>query len=276
MKKTGLTLIVLALLSWMCQYAGWSVPVLKLFAAAGQTAGHILRSLAVLTGVWMVLRHPRPPNPLNVKRWKRFRSIRRGYVSFILLGVLTAVALMDTLVAGKRALCVRHEGTWYFPFLLEAPLKGSTFGLPYESETDYRELQRRARSGAGSDLVILPLIPYDASLDTPQQWQAITRKPDGQFFDPDTGRPFTGIVSTFYKENPELHCHDYKVRRGVLDGTASLFDLSGTLVETVEYREGAEKSRKTVTAADTAALLAKEAPEFRQLLFPPLAPTWTW
>jgi microcin C transport system permease protein len=276
MRKAGIILIALAVLSWICQFMGWTVPVLKLFSIAGMTAGHLLRALAVLTGVWLVFRRPPPPNPLSAKRWKRFRSIRRGYVSFILLCVLAVLGLMDTLLVGKRALCVRHGGTWHFPFLLEKPLSGKTFGLPYDSETNYRELQRRTTAGDNGDFVILPLVPYDAALDTQQQWQKIVRRGDGQFFDPASNRPFTGIISTFYKDNPELRCRDYRVRRGVLDGISSLYDTTGSLVETVEYREGVEKSRKTLVQTDVAALAAKESAEFRQLLFPPVAPAWDW
>lgn len=276
MKKTGFILIAAALLSWICQAMHWTVPVLKLFGIAGETAGHILRALAVVTGAWLALRPAPPPNPLSIKRWQRFRSIRRGYVSFILLGALIGIALLDTLIVGKRALCVRHDGQWYFPFLRESPLSGKTFGLRYDSETDYRELRRRAKSTDNADLVILPLVPYDASLDTPQQWRTITRDAAGKFHDADTNRPFTGIISTFYRDKPEARCREYRVRRGVFDGTASLYDPDGTLVEKTEYREGKETGRKTVVQTDTSALTAQEAPEFRQLLFPPVAPSWKW
>ncbi len=274
MKKTGITLIVLALLSWVCILLHWNVPVLKLFGLAGETAGHILRSLAVLMGTWLLLRKPKPANPLTVKRWKRFRSIRRGYISFIILGILSGIALLDSVVVGKRALCVRHEGQWYFPFLMEQPIKGSTFGLSYESEADYRELQRLAKANDNGDFVLLPLVPYDAKLDTPQQWQTITKNADGKFFDSETGRPFTGIISSFYKDRPEVRCHEHRVRAGIFDGPSSLYDKTGSLVEKVEYRAGKEISRKQLLQVDVAALTATETPEFRQLVFPPAAPSW--
>lgn len=274
MKRTGITLIVLAILSWICFLAGWTLPVLKLFELAGETWAHWLRGLAVGAGVGLFLRTPRPANPLSVKRWKRFRSIRRGYVSWIILLVLCGLALMDNILVGKRALIVRHDGHWYFPALLKEPIPGKTLGLPYDSEADYRELQRSTRGT--NDFVVLPLVPYDARLDTPQQWQDVKRDDGGKFVNEATGRPFSGIISSFYKDKPEVRCREYRVRNGVLDGTASLYDDTGTLVEKTEYRAGGEHSRKTLVEMDTAALTARESAVMRQLRFPPVDPAWDW
>lgn len=276
MNRTGIILVMLAGLSWLSTFMGWSVPVLKLFDLAGVTGGHCLRALAMLTGGWLVLRKAGPPNPLSIKRWKRFRSIRRGYVSFLILVILCAVALLDNVLVGKRALFVSHDGHWYFPAFIKDPLPGDKFDLPYQSEADYRELQRRARLADNGDTVILPLIPYDAMLDTPQQWREISRGSDDKFFDDATGRAFTGIVSTFYKDKPEARCREYRLRHGIFDGVAYLYDDAGTLVEKAEYRLGEETSRKQLVPTDTAALATREAPVFRQLLFPPVPPSWHW
>jgi microcin C transport system permease protein len=274
MNRTGIILIVLPVLSWLCSMAGWTLPVLKLFDLAGEGAAHWLRAFALGAGAWLLFRPKPPANPLSIKRWKRFRSIRRGYVSWIILLVLCGIALLDNVVVGKRALFVNHEGKWHFPAFLKEPIPGKTFGLPYDSETDYRELQRRSKDAAG--VVILPLVPYDAKLDTPQQWRDIERGSDGKFVNKSTGRLFTGIISSFYKDKPESRCREYRVRKGVFDGTASLYDDTGTLVEKTEYRVGAEVSRKTLVEMDTATLTAREAPVFRQLLFPPVGPAWDW
>ncbi len=270
MNRTGIILIALPVLSWLTTLAGWTLPVLKLFDLAGNTGAHVLRVIVLLLGVWLLLRKKGPPNPVSVKRWKRFRSIRRGYVSFILLIALCSLALLDNVLVGKRALFVSHDGQWYFPALKKDPIPGDTFGLPYKSEADYRELQRRGGT------VILPLVPYDAKLDTPQQWRDIAKGADGKFVDDRTGRLFTGIVSTFYNDKPEARCREFRLRKGVFDGTASLYDDTGTLVEKIEYREGTETARKALVPADTAALTAREAPVFRQLLFPPVGPLWKW
>ncbi len=50
--------------------------------------------------------------PLTLKQLRRFRAIRRGYVSFLILLALVGVASLDSLLVGKRALMVSYEGKW--------------------------------------------------------------------------------------------------------------------------------------------------------------------
>ena len=81
-------------------------------------------------------------NPLTVKKLRRFRSIRRGYWSLIALVVLLLLSMVAELFVNSRALAVRYEGEWFFP-TYGAFIPGDVFGLPYEYETNYRELQER-------------------------------------------------------------------------------------------------------------------------------------
>jgi len=98
-------------------------------------------------------------SPLARKQWQRFRSIRRGYYSAIVLVVLVVLACGAEMLVSPRALIVHYDGNFYFP-TYGAYLPGTTFGLEYDYETDYRELDARFRAGAGSDWVLLPLVPY--------------------------------------------------------------------------------------------------------------------
>ena len=54
-------------------------------------------------------------NPLTVRKLKRFREIRRGYYSAILLVVLTGLSLFAELMVNDRAIIVSYEGNWFFP-----------------------------------------------------------------------------------------------------------------------------------------------------------------
>lgn len=110
-----------------------------------------------------------------MKQVCRFRDIRRGHISFLILLVLVGVASLDNLVVGKRALIVRYEGHYYFPFVTEV-LSGTTFGLKDEAETDYRELQRQFRLAKSPNWVLLPLVPYDPKLDTPEVIEEVERR----------------------------------------------------------------------------------------------------
>ena len=81
-------------------------------------------------------------NPLTIKKIKRFRSIRRGYYSFIILTLMILASLFAETLVNSRALIVCHEGRYYFPVYGNMN-PGKTFGLDYDYETNYRQLQKR-------------------------------------------------------------------------------------------------------------------------------------
>ena len=284
MRPTALLLILTALLSWVFQALHWRIPVFKAYTVLDEGIipwnqirqwGTLFRLAALALGAWLLLRsrHAGPPDPLSQKRWTRFKSIRRGYYSLILLAALSGLALLDNLIIGKQALAVHYQGNWSFPFLLADPIPGNKFGLPYDSETDYRELQKLL-AATNQGKVFLPLIPYSARLDTPSQSRAITRLPDGTLHDDAKNKPFSGTAYTTYKDKPAQHLHDFKVRNGLLHGTASTFDDAGTLIERTEYTDG-KITRQSALAPDFdfASLPARESQEIRQVLYPPVPPT---
>jgi microcin C transport system permease protein len=98
-------------------------------------------------------------NPLTIKKIKRFKSIKRGYYSFILIVALIIASFFAELMVNNRALMVHYEGRLYFP-TYGAMLPGETFGLDYPYETNYRELARQFKADGSGNWVLLPLIPY--------------------------------------------------------------------------------------------------------------------
>jgi microcin C transport system permease protein len=102
-------------------------------------------------------------DPITRKKLRRFRSLRRGYWSFLVLAGLVVFACVAELFVNQRALVVRHEGRWFFP-TYGGILPGRTFGLDYDWETDYRDLQARLHSDPVAsdrgDFVLLPFVPY--------------------------------------------------------------------------------------------------------------------
>ncbi|MDR2513453.1 MAG: ABC transporter permease subunit [Puniceicoccales bacterium] len=106
-------------------------------------------------------------NPNTQRKLQRFRSIKRGYYSFLALVFLVALALLGPWLVNNRALVVRYEGHLYFP-TLGAILPGTTFGLGYEYETDYRTLQKRFADEKSTGLakgnwVLMPPIPFNGT-----------------------------------------------------------------------------------------------------------------
>ncbi len=99
-------------------------------------------------------------NPLTLKKIRRFRSIRRGYYSLIVLVVMIVLSLGAELLVNKRALVVCYKDRLYFPTYGDM-IPGRTFGLDYDYETDYRQLKKIFARRNEGNWVLMPPIPYD-------------------------------------------------------------------------------------------------------------------
>lgn len=99
-------------------------------------------------------------NPLARKKLSRFRSIRRGYWSFIFLLFIYGLSLGAELFVNNKALVVFYEGDLYFPTYADQ-IGGDRFGLDYSYETNYRELKKQFKESNRGNWVLLPIVPYD-------------------------------------------------------------------------------------------------------------------
>ncbi len=99
-------------------------------------------------------------NPQTRRMLRRFRAIRRGYVSFLILSALLIVSLIGELLVGSRAIIVSYQGQWHFP-TYTAFHPGTDFGLDYSFETNYRELRDVFRAANEGDWVLMPPVPYN-------------------------------------------------------------------------------------------------------------------
>ncbi|HMI96059.1 MAG TPA: hypothetical protein VK479_06060, partial [Micropepsaceae bacterium] len=131
-------------------------------------------------------------DPITRRRFARFRQIKRGYYSFLILLVAIVLSIFAPLLAESRALMVSYQGTWFFPTFqyqsmgtfAQTPPPGWSGG---DLETEYLRLQRewqaeryfynREAAQAGSDAqklaalaakypnrenyVVMPPIPWD-------------------------------------------------------------------------------------------------------------------
>ena len=99
-------------------------------------------------------------NPLTIKKLKRFREIRRGYYSAVLLICLTVGSLFAELLINDRAIFISYQGQWHFPTYAVVEV-GSTYGLTGIDAVvpvNYRALQ--AFFEGTENTVIMPLIPW--------------------------------------------------------------------------------------------------------------------
>lgn len=92
------------------------------------------------------------------KRLKRFRKIKRGYYSFLIIVIAYFVSFFCPMLMNNEALVVRYNGSFYFPvFKYHA---GTEFGQEVYGEAVYRDLQARFDSEGKGNWVIMPPYPY--------------------------------------------------------------------------------------------------------------------
>jgi microcin C transport system permease protein len=97
-------------------------------------------------------------NPITLKQWQRFKSIKRGYWSAMIFAALLLLTVFAELLVSNRALIVSYEGNLYFPSY-GAIIAGQELGLDYEYETNYRDLKLAFKGS--NNWLLLPPIPFD-------------------------------------------------------------------------------------------------------------------
>lgn len=99
-------------------------------------------------------------DPLTRKKLRRFQSIRRGYVSFLILTAAILLSCVAELLVNNRALIVKYDGELFFP-TYGSIHTGRDFGLDYDYEVNYRELKASfAAQPDSGNWVLLPPVPY--------------------------------------------------------------------------------------------------------------------
>jgi len=99
-------------------------------------------------------------SPLTIKKFRRFRAIKRGYVSLLLLALMVLLSLGAELLVNSRALVVSYNGRLYWP-TYGNPLPGSVFDLGYAHETDYRALVRHFAAQNRGNWALMPPVPFN-------------------------------------------------------------------------------------------------------------------
>lgn len=105
-------------------------------------------------------------DPITRKRFQRFRRIRRGYYSFVILTAAIVLSIFAPYLAESRALLVWHDGALYLPTFQFYDM--NTFGQAPppdwdtgELETEYLRLQREWAVDNRDSFVIMPPIPWN-------------------------------------------------------------------------------------------------------------------
>ena len=99
-------------------------------------------------------------NPLTVKKIKRFKAIRRGYWSFVVLSLLLVLSLFAEVLINSKALVVRYNGSYSFPVFSDVKA-GTDYGFSYSSEPDYKAMKQLFSGMGGDNFVIMPPVPWN-------------------------------------------------------------------------------------------------------------------
>ncbi len=100
-------------------------------------------------------------NPLTIKKIRRFKAIKRGYWSFVMLSLLLVLSLFAELLINSKALVVKYNGLYSFPVLSDVK-SGMDYGQSYSNEPDYQAMSLQfLAEGGGDNYVLMPLVPWD-------------------------------------------------------------------------------------------------------------------
>ncbi|MFK5921017.1 MAG: hypothetical protein QM496_02465, partial [Verrucomicrobiota bacterium] len=277
-RKLGYILIVLGVLAAGFHLADIRFPSLKWFFSWREAAGWAMSSVLILGGALMAWFAPGNVtfSPETQRQMQRFVSIRRGYVSLCLLGLLVLFAMMDNLLVGKRALVVRYEGGMYFPVFRDA-YPATTFGGEEENETNYRDLKKRFASEGQGNWVCLPLVPWGATLDSDGEKRAVLEKgKDGLYRLEGRRDVYSGIASAYYpgdKGGEELKHTEWRFRQGQMDGTMTLWNQDGEVVQRGQWEKGELVEEGVKDAKGLEAIKGADVSPISVTLYPPLRPT---
>jgi microcin C transport system permease protein len=93
------------------------------------------------------------------KRWQKFKSLKRGYYSLIILSSFYILSFLLPLLINNKAIVVKYNDTYYFP-ILTGYISGKTFGQDVPGEAKYRPLRKSFKESKSNNWLILPPYPY--------------------------------------------------------------------------------------------------------------------
>ena len=238
--------------------------------------GWISAGLLILTGMGLVIRSfiRGPGNPITLRRIQRFREIKRGYYSLLILVLLVVMAMLDQSIVGRRALAVRYQGEWTFPAFLPHDLKNKDFGMDGpagEAPADYRKLKTISTKASGN-LVFMPLIPFDPTGDTLAPRSRAMEERDGIFYQGGSLQPYSGLAAKYHDvEESRMHLR-YTMRKGKFSGTVDGWDASGMRVYTADYLDGNLIEEKFTGSGSKEDFLELKSSELRAVKYHPAPP----
>jgi microcin C transport system permease protein len=106
-------------------------------------------------------RRPDASRSLFGKRLLKFRRLKRGFYSFVIIVGAYALSFCLPLLANNVALVVRYDGNYYFPLVKYHA--AAEFGQNAFGDPDYRALKQQFSASNQGNWVLMPAIPYGSN-----------------------------------------------------------------------------------------------------------------
>ena len=275
LRKLSILLIVLSLIGGVSHAYGWALPSLRWFFEFGDVTGYVVMGIGFILGVALLVFGGKDIQwkPMTLRKFQRFKSIRRGYYALIIFSGLVMVAMLDQAVVGKRALVVNYQGEWCFPAFQQRQYAGVDFGQENESEANYRELKKSWKSKGSNNWVLMPPVPWDPVLDSQDLVRiSVEKREDGKYYRSDQSKPYSGNAYTHYEEKPEQRHMMRRFRQGAQMGRSDGYDINGDPVIREIWDQGEMISRKLLADLSEEEFDQARSTPLESILYPALKP----
>jgi microcin C transport system permease protein len=106
----------------------------------------------------VVVAPARPSVSVFRKRVQKFRRLKRGYYSFLIIVFAYLISFLLPVLINDKALLVHYKGQWYLPMITFQP--ASTFDQAPYGEPNYRQLKETFKQENAGNWVFMPPYPY--------------------------------------------------------------------------------------------------------------------
>lgn len=100
------------------------------------------------------------------KRWLKFKTMKRGYYSLVILLVLYGLSFFLPLMINNRPLVLKYEGEYFYPAIadlipgINTYYPGVEFGQDVPGEANFRLLAKDWKESDTKNWMLMPLYPY--------------------------------------------------------------------------------------------------------------------
>ena len=114
------------------------------------------------------------------RRWKKFKTLKRGYYSLVTLTVLYTISFFLPVLINNKALIVKYNGSYHFP-IFSGYIAGKEFGQDVPGEPRYRVLQKEfSNQSQTGNWVLMPPYPYSPYEDITTEGNKMYESPSSK------------------------------------------------------------------------------------------------